>query len=206
MRSAGEVLQSVAELTGRVIEREEPRVADVILVLAGGRSCRSRHAFKLFRAGFAKRILISASTRWRIYERTEYDLAREFLSRQSAEVQDATELLAIEGDSTADEVIEVGARLDATGVHSILLVTSDFHSRRAFSVYKTAFPGRDIGVSGAADPTEFGERWWRKREWAKTLFEEMSRLIWWVAVDSGRVKHALKHASNKQRFDLLSQR
>ena len=36
------------------------------------------------------------------------------------------------------------------------------------------------------DPREFGVRWWRHREWAKTNFYEWLRLAWWELIDRWR--------------------
>ena len=68
----------------------------------------------------------------------------------------------------------------------ILIVTSDYHTRRALSIFRHELPGRSFSVAAAYDPAEFGTLWWTHRQWAKILFDEWIRLVWWNAVDRWR--------------------
>ena len=76
--------------------------------------------------------------------------------------------------------------LEALGVQRVLLVTSDFHTRRALSIFKRRLPRYSYSSAASLDPNEFGAHWWNKREWAKTNFDEWLRLVWWEAVDRWR--------------------
>jgi len=64
-----------------------------------------------------------------------------------------------------------------------LLVTSDYHTRRALSTFRKKAPGIEWTVASLSDPTEFGVKWWQRREWAKTLVGEWERVVWWHLVD-----------------------
>jgi len=68
----------------------------------------------------------------------------------------------------------------------VLLVTSDFHTRRALSVFRHEIPGYEYSVAAARDDAQFGDKWWTHRQWAKTFVNEWLRLIWWSAVDRWR--------------------
>ena len=65
-------------------------------------------------------------------------------------------------------------------------VTSDFHTRRALSIFTSEVPSHTYSVAAAYDPREFGVQWWRRREWAKTNFYEWMRLGWWELIDRWR--------------------
>jgi len=67
----------------------------------------------------------------------------------------------------------------------ILLVTSDFHTRRALSIFNRTLPG-NYSVAAAFDEREFGVQWWRHRQWAKVNFDEWVKLIWWELFDRWR--------------------
>ena len=68
----------------------------------------------------------------------------------------------------------------------ILIVTSDFHTRRSLSIFRHEMPGKSFSVAAARDETQFGARWWTHRQWAKTCLDEWLRLFWWNAVDRWR--------------------
>ena len=68
-------------------------------------------------------------------------------------------------------------------VKSILVVTSNYHTRRALSILEKRLPQYHFSIYAAPDPYFFGERWWQTREWAKTTFSEWQRYLWWQFVD-----------------------
>ena len=91
-----------------------------------------------------------------------------------------------EGLSTKDESKDFEKCLQGEPVKSVLIVTSDFHTRRALDIFRRELPGRDYSAAAVRDDTQFGTRWWRHRQWAKTLVDEWMRLIWWKVVDQWR--------------------
>jgi len=72
------------------------------------------------------------------------------------------------------------------GARSVLIVTSEYHTRRALSVFRHTYPDRAIGVAGAVEADQFGTAWWRHRQWAKVTVGEWTRLLWWECVDRWR--------------------
>ena len=68
----------------------------------------------------------------------------------------------------------------------MLVVTSDYHTRRALSTFRHEVPDMQISVAAATDQQQFGGSWWRHRQWAKLNFDEWLRLVWWEAVDRWR--------------------
>jgi uncharacterized SAM-binding protein YcdF (DUF218 family) len=69
---------------------------------------------------------------------------------------------------------------------TVLLVTSDYHTRRALSIFGKSLPAYRYEIAAASDPRDFGAQWWRHREWAKTALDEWLKLIWWELVDRWR--------------------
>ena len=98
------------------------------------------------------------------------------------------------GWSTTADVIVVGSGIAGLTValtaraagHSVLLVTSDFHTRRALATFQNELHGRTFYVASAPDARNFGSPWWRHRQWAKVFFDECVRLAWWELVDRWR--------------------
>jgi uncharacterized SAM-binding protein YcdF (DUF218 family) len=185
LRDVAEVLQT---LGGKLLVVNEPKTADFILVLTGDRQIRMHEAFRLLRDGWAPRVVIMADPTWEIFSRNEAQLAREFVSSLPPELGNATDVVPLTADSTWDEAAEISKYMDTVGAHSALIVTSDYHTRRALSVFRRLLPEKEFGVCGAPDPAQFGMRWWQRRTWAKRALGEGTRLLWWCLVDRWRSK------------------
>jgi uncharacterized SAM-binding protein YcdF (DUF218 family) len=67
--------------------------------------------------------------------------------------------------------------------HSIAVVTSDYHTRRARILWRRAIKRHDptirLSIEGASDP-EFQEPWWRHRQSAKIWLGEFLKLSWTI--------------------------
>ena len=165
---------------GNFLVIDKPASSDVILVLAGETEQRPARAVELLSQGYAKRIVIDVPAKARIYGFTELELAEKSMARfpQSAEIQ----ICPIVGLSTKDEVPDA-AKCMRTDEKSVLIVTSDFHTRRALSIFRHELKGKSFSVAAAHDSEQYGTRWWTHRQWAKTFLDEWLRVIWWNCVD-----------------------
>jgi hypothetical protein len=92
----------------------------------------------------------------------------------------------IDGLSTKLESKDVERCLAHESVQRVLIVTSDFHTRRALSIFRRELPVREYSVAAACDDAAFGDRWWTHRQWAKTFIDEWLKVIWWKAIDQWR--------------------
>ncbi|MBV9572419.1 MAG: YdcF family protein [Acidobacteriales bacterium] len=172
---------AVFAASARFLVVDRPQKADVILVLAGETDRRPARGLELLDRGYAPTMVLDVPGDAKIFQWSETDLAQKYVATlpEAASVT----ICPIYGLSTKAEAKEASRCLDAVGAHKILLVTSDFHTRRALGIFRHDFPGRSYTVAAAYDPSEFGMAWWRRREWAKTDFYEWLRLLWWEAVD-----------------------
>jgi len=163
---------------------DAPLPADVILVLAGETDRRPERALELLAQGYGKRVVLDVPTNAKIYQSTEIQLAQKYIQNlpQAASVT----ICPIDGLSTKDESKDAEKCLAREGDKSVLIVTSDFHTRRALSVFRREIPGREYSVAAAHDDSKFGVKWWAHRQWAKTVLDEWLRLIWWKMVDQWR--------------------
>lgn len=178
------LLAEFAVHAGSMLVVDKPTRSDVILVLAGETDRRPARALELLDAGFARRVIIDVPAAASIYGFTNIDLARKYVQQlpQGA----AVEICPIDGLSTKDEALDAEKCLARSGGNRVLIVTSDFHTRRALSVFRRELRGRDFSVAAAYDDAQFGSRWWSHRQWAKTCVDEWLRLIWWTAIDRWR--------------------
>src|SRR5215470_7753025 len=154
--------------------------ADVIVVLAGEANKRPARGLELLSQGYAPRMVLDVPDQV-IFGEPVLDLARGYVQKQPQ--GDSVSICPIQGLSTKAESYDVKGCLANSGVHSILVVTSDYHTRRARSTFQHLFPGYRISVAAATDPIQFGRDWWRNRQWAKLNFDEWLRLVWWEGFD-----------------------
>jgi len=168
---------------GRVLVVNAPERSDAILVLAGETDYRPKLALNLLAGGYARRVVIDVPADAKIYEFSQVQLAENYIRGlpQSASI----EICPIEGLSTRDETRDSEKCL-GNSANRILIVTSDYHTRRALSIYRHEIPGKSFSVAGARDETQFGTSWWKHRQWAKTCVDEWLRLLWWTLVDHWR--------------------
>ena len=175
------LLITFALIAGRILVVDAPQPSDLILVLAGETDHRPAHALELLRQGYGKHILIDVPADANIYEFSQLDLAERYVHDlpESASVR----VCPIHGLSTREETHDVEKCLIAQDGTRILIVTSDFHTRRALSIFQHELRDKSFSVAAAYDVTEFGTRWWTNRQWAKTCTAEWVRTIWWNAVE-----------------------
>jgi uncharacterized SAM-binding protein YcdF (DUF218 family) len=169
---------------GKMLVVETPAPSDVIVVLAGETDRRPARAIELLDQGFARRIILNVPAQTTLYEFTQLELARRYV--QHLPQASAISICPIDGLSTRDEARDVRKCLTQEDGKRVLLVTSDFHTRRALSIFRHEIPGRVFCVAGAEDATQFGTRWWTHRQWAKTFVDEGLRWLWWKTVDQWR--------------------
>jgi hypothetical protein len=170
--------------SGRLLVVDRPEKSDIIIVLAGSNSgVRYEYALGLLRAGYGRELLLDASADLSIYGRTHAQLAEQFAGAEAGPLAPHVHVCPIYGDSTALESKSVANCLAKFPARDALLVTSDFHTRRALSIFSHWLPQFRWSVAAAPDPYFFGSSWWQKREWAKTNLLEWQRLLWWELVE-----------------------
>jgi uncharacterized SAM-binding protein YcdF (DUF218 family) len=175
------VLLAFLLLSGRALVIDHPARADAIVVLAGETKLRPDFGVELLRRGYAGHLVIDVPASAVIYQHTQMEIAQAYVD-QLPEAS-AIRLCSIYGFSTKRESQDVFRCLETSGVRRVLLVTSDYHTRRALSVFRKMLPNYDFEVAAVFDPKTFGVSWWQHREWAKTALTEWAKLIWWEAVD-----------------------
>jgi hypothetical protein len=179
----GFFLIALVATSGRFLVVDQPRKSDVLVVLAGETDRRPTRGLELLDQGYAPRLILDVPAEAKIYQWNQLEIARKFV--EGLPQASAISVCPIYGRSTRDEARDVAHCLQGTNARSVLLVTSDYHTRRALSIFERALPA-DYSIAAAFDASEFGAQWWRHREWAKVNFEEWLKLIWWELVDRWR--------------------
>jgi DUF218 domain-containing protein len=166
---------------GRLLVVDAPQPSDVLLVLAGETDRRPARALQLLDEGYGRLVLIDVPATAKVYDFTQLEIAKNYVEhlRQAGAVR----ICPIKGLSTREESHDAARCLAAEAGARVLIVTSDYHTRRSLSIFRHEVRGRSFSVAAAYDDIQFGTRWWTNRQWAKTCVSEWLRVVWWNAVE-----------------------
>ena len=173
---------------GRYLVVNAPEKSDTVIVLAGDHNdLRYRRGLAFLRKGYGNRMLVDTPAA-RIYGHTYAEYATAFVAESAGENKGEISICSVTSDSTVEESADIrrclGQILPAP--HSVLLVSSDYHTRRALSIVKARLPQYHWSAAAVEDADVFGDPWWAHREWAKICFYEWEKLVWWKLFESWR--------------------
>jgi uncharacterized SAM-binding protein YcdF (DUF218 family) len=165
----------LAAMGSYLVNADSPQKADIALVLAGdAEGNRILTAAQLVRRGYVSRVLVSGPSG--LYGYHECDLAIPFAVKAG---YPESYFLHFEHDarSTQEEARDAIVRLRELGAHKILLVTSDYHTRRAGKIFRSAAPDLQFIVIAAPDVSFTADGWWHTRQGEKTAFNEWLKTV-----------------------------
>ena len=175
-------------LPGSQLIINDPEKSDAIVVLAGSEA-DSRYwlGMELLRANDGQHLFLDAVTGV-TYGHSLADLARAFVDRTAGADAPRVSVCPVDGDSTKDEAPQVDQCLRRLQPppRSVILVTDEYHTRRALSIFRNRLPQYRWTAAAAKNPAIFGVPWWKDREWAKTYLTESEKLLWWELFDRWR--------------------
>ena len=178
------IFVALASQAARFLVVDEPEKSDAIVVLAGDTKVRPVRGLDLLRQGMAPRLFLDAETRDVIYDQPLVELVQKYVN--SLGEANRVSVCPITGYSTIAEADDVSRCLQSLSAHRVLIVTSDYHTRRALMIFRHRLPQYQFSAAAARNPAQFGEAWWTHREWAKATFDEWAKTLWWEAVDRWR--------------------
>jgi uncharacterized SAM-binding protein YcdF (DUF218 family) len=156
---------------------EGPAAADAVVILGDDnyQADRATRAAELIKAGWAPRVI--ASGRYlrpyaSIAELEEHDLVDRGVP-PSAVVR-----FAHHAENTRDEAMAVGQLISSKGWKRIIVVTSNFHTRRSRYICERAFPpGTALRVVAARDSDFDPDNWWQTRLGVKIFAHELVGMV-----------------------------
>ena len=171
----------MAGLGRRLVSSHEPAAADIGVVLAGDRyGERLTTGASLVERKFVPRVIVSGPQG--VYGTWESDSAIEWAVKQG-NPREWFVPLRMDADSTVEEVKALLPWLSEHRMKRILVVTSNYHTRRTAAVWR--FLAKDLNVRVIAAPSnEFDpDRWWNTRKGRKVFaMEWMKTLAWWAGL------------------------
>jgi uncharacterized SAM-binding protein YcdF (DUF218 family) len=162
--------------------------ADVIVVLSGSKAFRERTEFAatLYRNGVAPRILLTNDGERASWSNVEernppyQELAARELEQRGVPASAIT-LVDLPVQGTLDEAVTIRKYADDNGIRSILIVTSEYHSRRALWTFERVFAGREanIGLQSPKMTNAFAVTWWIYPQGWKTVGAEFVKMVYY---------------------------
>ena len=163
---------------GMFLVRTDPLChADVAVVLGGDENGRRiLQAASLARDGYASKVIVDGPES--NYDFTDDQLAIPFAVKRGFPV-DMFIGLPMNVRSTEAEAGEVVKEIVRRGWSRFILVTSNFHTRRAGKIFQRAISHTNLTFCVAAAPSRdfTPEGWWKSREGRKVVFYEWSKTI-----------------------------
>ena len=163
-----------------LISFSPPQKADVIVVFGGyGESGyanfsfqqRVNDALKLFKSGYAQKILVSSGVEHKI---KESNLMRALLKDKG--VPDSSIILSDGASNTYESVIQSSEMLKNNGWNSVLLITSKYHSQRAKMTWDKQRPKINV-TSIVLDSISEAPQWRTTIDQIKVILYEYAALI-----------------------------
>jgi uncharacterized SAM-binding protein YcdF (DUF218 family) len=172
-----------------------PKQADVGIVLAGDFS-RALYASELYHRGFVPRVWLSRPERERALRQLDAlgvpyplqeEVSRAVLLRKEVPA-DRIELFGNGVVSTIEEAWAVAELLkQRPDIHSLLLITSRFHVRRAEAIFRRIIKDHsqlEIHAVGAPYDGFVVDQWWKDRDSARQVVLETAKwLLFWVSTE-----------------------
>jgi uncharacterized SAM-binding protein YcdF (DUF218 family) len=158
-----------------LVSASEPAPSDGILVLAGDSDGnRIRRAAEIAKAGFAPKVYMSGPRP--IYGVSEAVLAINEAVREGFEAR-LFEALDMPSSSTEEEAHVLVPLLRQRGVKTLMVVTSNYHTRRAGRIWRAAAPEMSIRMVAAKDSFFSPGAWWKSRNGRKVAFYEWVKTL-----------------------------
>jgi len=175
-----------------LIYQEPPQKVDVITILGnwGDTIVRARGGATLYNKGFAKKIFLPIMEKMEGLEEIK-KLGISFPENKDLVItvleglgipRSAIETSTKEVTSTRDEAQEVRNVIEKKGYKSIILVTSKYHSRRAFLILRDAVKGNAQIISVPSTYDSYNpEGWWkREKDWKRVILEYQKLLLYYL--------------------------
>jgi uncharacterized SAM-binding protein YcdF (DUF218 family) len=151
--------------------------ADAIIVLSDDNfyADRAAHAADLYRHGMAP-LVVASGRKLRPYagiaELMEHDLVERGVPK------DKILRFVHEAENTKEEAEALAAQVPQRKWRSVIVVTSNYHTRRARYIFTRVFPaGMLVRVTGAQDGDFDPEHWWQNRVGIKRLTREVTGML-----------------------------
>jgi uncharacterized SAM-binding protein YcdF (DUF218 family) len=168
-----------------LVDFEPLEKADLIYVLAGDFfGSRVLLGADLGSRGYAKQVLLSGGRYGNLYEG---DMAVDF-AVQNGYPRSLFVPVRLDVSHTIDEARAMGPIFRSLGAKRILLVTSNFHSRRVALAFRLFLPDLRFRIAAAPDKKFDPGSWWKNQPGRDLVFSEYEKMTGTWLVRAGLIR------------------
>ena len=160
-----------------IVKGEKPEKSDVIITLGGSNIIRTDYSVRLFKEGYSKHLLLSGGIIGNGDNRTHAEVM--YKEAKRLRVPDADIIIEDESKSTYQNALYTKTALINLHYKSAIIVTSNYHMKRARLVFKKVFNGTgiDLRFSISDDKNFKPNNWWTDAYSRKIVITEYAKLL-----------------------------
>jgi len=162
---------------GLLVSSDQLVKSDAILVLSGedGDGSRTRTGAELYLHGWAKKLVLSGARG--SFNHYETDFMGPVALSMGVPQEDLI-IITHRARSTLEEARIVVPEMERDGIHSMILVTSSYHTRRAKRYFLQVCKDRISVITQPVDSDWFApDNWWTTREGRKYFLTEATKAV-----------------------------
>ncbi|MEE9164929.1 MAG: YdcF family protein [Nitrospinota bacterium] len=172
-------------LIGKLLIKSDPlSKADIIIVLAGEQGERVQYGVELYKQGYADKILFSGGSIVDFpggEKITWAGLMKDYATLLG--VPENAIILQDESRSTQEDALFSSRLLQDQNFYSVILVTSPYHSRRAYLMFKQVFKGIEIHSAPVVNSWYDANSWWKNFKGRYQVAREYFAYLWYFLED-----------------------
>jgi uncharacterized SAM-binding protein YcdF (DUF218 family) len=158
-----------------LIRADAPVHADAAVVLAGDPfGHRILRGCELVREGYVPKAYVSGPRG--IYGHNEAELAIGFAVARGCPAEWFLPILT-DSNSTMEEARDLAQVIQTQPVKRLLVVTTDYHTRRAGKIWRKTVPSADVRMVAARDEYFRVDEWWKTRPAREVAFMEFTKTV-----------------------------
>ena len=172
-------------LIGKLLIKNDPlSKADIIIVLAGEQGERVQYGVELYKQGYAKKILFSGGSIVGFPGGEKITWAG-LMKNYAIElgVPETAIILQDGSRSTQEDALFSFRLLQNQNFYSVILVTSPYHSRRAYLIFNQIFKGIEIHSAPVANSWYDATSWWKNFKGRHQVVREYFAYLWYFLED-----------------------
>lgn len=168
-----------------LIYENEPEKVEAIFVLSGSPFDRANAAANLYKKGLAPTVITVGRNIPHDFKAFGLEVYESQLTKNQLinEGVDSTAIIVIpEGTSTMEEAEIILKYSLKHNLNSVIIVSSDFHTRRVKQVFKKMFEKEaiEVNIQGAASSVYDEEAWWKDEYGLIAVNNEYVKLIYYL--------------------------
>jgi uncharacterized SAM-binding protein YcdF (DUF218 family) len=156
----------VSSIWNYLVVSDEPKKADVIIVISGGPG-RVQYGAQLFRSGYADKIFLSGASQLMVRQAVSLGVPEDHI------------LVENRARTTYGNAKYSSEIMESQGYKSAILVTSPYHTRRAGMIFHQFFQKWDLTVCSIPYDASIATNWWKDKNLIYDVTTEYLKMVYY---------------------------